>query len=94
MMGGLDLHIEVDTGSLYWEKIKIVIAAPSSMEEPREGEWYVILLPITVVIVSMREKKWKKIAKNSKLTLHDVITICNEAETDGKRHYCDLPSGH
>ena len=37
--GGVDIHIEVETGSLYCEKMRIVIAAPSSMEEPREGEW-------------------------------------------------------
>jgi hypothetical protein len=33
------MHIEVDTGSLYWEKMRIVIDAPISIDEPREGEW-------------------------------------------------------
>lgn len=33
------MHIEVDTGSLYCEKIRMVMAAPISMDEPREGEW-------------------------------------------------------
>jgi hypothetical protein len=42
------IHIEVDTGSLYWEKMRMVMAAPISMEDPRDGEWYVILLPMTV----------------------------------------------
>jgi hypothetical protein len=27
----------------------------------------------------------------SKLTLHDVVTVCDESETDSKRHYRDLP---
>jgi hypothetical protein len=33
------MHMEVDTGSLYWEKMRMVMAAPISMDEPREGEW-------------------------------------------------------
>ena len=33
------MHIEVETGSLYCEKTKTVMAAPISMDEPREGEW-------------------------------------------------------
>lgn len=33
------MHMDVETGSLYCEKIKMVIAAPISMEDPREGEW-------------------------------------------------------
>jgi hypothetical protein len=33
------IHMEVETGSLYWEKIRTVMAAPISMEEPRLGEW-------------------------------------------------------
>lgn len=33
------MHMEVETGSLYWEKMRVVMAAPISMEEPREGEW-------------------------------------------------------
>jgi len=33
------MHIDVDTGSLYWEKMRMVMAAPISMEEPRDGEW-------------------------------------------------------
>jgi hypothetical protein len=33
------MHIEVETGSLYWEKMRTVIAVPISMEEPRLGEW-------------------------------------------------------
>ena len=41
------MHIDVETGSEYWEKMRTVMAAPISMEEPRLGEWYVILLPIT-----------------------------------------------
>jgi hypothetical protein len=32
------MHMEVETGSLYCEKIRIVMAAPISMDEPREGE--------------------------------------------------------
>jgi len=31
--------MEVETGNLYCEKMRIVIAAPISMDEPREGEW-------------------------------------------------------
>jgi hypothetical protein len=30
----------------------MVIAAPNSIDEPRLGEWYVSLLPITIIIVS------------------------------------------
>lgn len=41
------MHIEVDTGKAYCEKTRMVIAAPISIEEPRLGEWYVSLLPIT-----------------------------------------------
>lgn len=41
------MHIDVDTGSLYCENRRIVMAAPISMDEPREGEWYVSLLPMT-----------------------------------------------
>jgi hypothetical protein len=26
-----------------------------------------------------------------KLTLHDVVTVCNESDTDGEGHYSDLP---
>jgi hypothetical protein len=33
------IHIEVDTGSLYCEKMRMVMEAPSSIEDPREGEW-------------------------------------------------------
>ena len=33
------MHMEVDTGSLYWEKMRMVMAAPISMDEPRDGEW-------------------------------------------------------
>lgn len=29
----------------------------------------------------------------SKPTLHDVVTICNESDTDGEGHHCDLPRG-
>lgn len=43
------MHIEVDTGSLNCEKRRTVIAAPISMEDPRLGLWYVILLPMTVI---------------------------------------------
>jgi hypothetical protein len=32
------MHIDVLTGSLYCEKIKTVIAAPNSMEQPLLGE--------------------------------------------------------
>lgn len=42
------IHMDVETGSLYCENRRIVIAAPSSMDEPRDGEWYVSLLPMTV----------------------------------------------
>lgn len=42
------MHIEVETGSEYCEKTRTVIAAPISIEDPRLGEWYVILLPMTV----------------------------------------------
>lgn len=45
------MHMEVETGSLYCEKIKMVTAAPISMEEPRDGEWYVILLPMTFMML-------------------------------------------
>jgi hypothetical protein len=27
----------------------------------------------------------------SKLTLHDVVTVCDESQTDCKRHYRYLP---
>lgn len=33
------MHIDVETGRAYCEKIKMVIAAPISMDEPRDGEW-------------------------------------------------------
>ena len=33
------MHMDVETGSAYCEKRRTVMAAPSSMEEPREGEW-------------------------------------------------------
>lgn len=33
------MHMEVETGSLYWEKTRTVMAAPISMEQPRDGEW-------------------------------------------------------
>jgi hypothetical protein len=33
------IHIDVETGNLYCEKMRIVMEAPNSMEEPREGEW-------------------------------------------------------
>jgi hypothetical protein len=32
------MHMEVETGREYWEKTRMVMAAPISMEEPREGE--------------------------------------------------------
>jgi hypothetical protein len=44
--------MDVDTGSEYCEKIRMVIAAPNSIDEPRLGEWYVSLLPITAAVVS------------------------------------------
>lgn len=33
------IHMDVETGSLYWEKMRMVIAAPISMDDPRDGEW-------------------------------------------------------
>lgn len=42
------MHIEVETGREYCEKRRTVMAAPISMEQPLLGEWYVILLPMTV----------------------------------------------
>lgn len=33
------IHMEVETGREYCEKTRTVIAAPISIEEPREGEW-------------------------------------------------------
>ena len=33
------MHMEVETGSEYCEKIRTVRAAPISMEQPRDGEW-------------------------------------------------------
>ena len=42
------IHMEVETGREYCEKTRTVMAAPISMEEPLLGEWYVILLPITI----------------------------------------------
>lgn len=33
------MHIEVETGSENWEKMRTVMAADSSMEQPRLGEW-------------------------------------------------------
>lgn len=42
------MHIEVDTGNENCEKRRTVMAAPISMEHPLLGEWYVILLPMTV----------------------------------------------
>jgi hypothetical protein len=32
------MHMEVETGNLYWEKIKMVIEAPISIELPLLGE--------------------------------------------------------
>jgi hypothetical protein len=33
------MHMDVETGSLYCEKMRMVMAAPISMDEPRLGEW-------------------------------------------------------
>lgn len=33
------MHMEVDTGSEYCEKMRMVMDAPNSIEDPREGEW-------------------------------------------------------
>jgi hypothetical protein len=33
----------------------------------------------------------QKIHEMSKLTLHDVVTVCDESETDSKGHHRDLP---
>lgn len=33
------MHMEVETGSEYCEKTRTVMAAPISIEQPREGEW-------------------------------------------------------
>jgi hypothetical protein len=43
------IHIEVETGREYCEKTRTVTAAPISIEQPLLGEWYVILLPMTVL---------------------------------------------
>jgi hypothetical protein len=39
------MHMDVETGSEYCEKMRTVSAAPISIEQPLLGEWYVILLP-------------------------------------------------
>lgn len=51
------MHMDVDTGSLYCEKTRTVTAAPISMEQPRLGLWYVILLPMTIRNVSNKIPK-------------------------------------
>ena len=33
------MHIDVETGSEYWENMRMVMAAPISIEHPRLGEW-------------------------------------------------------
>nr|POF22357.1 hypothetical protein CFP56_36442 [Quercus suber] len=33
------IHMDVDTGSAYCEKMSTVMAAPISIEQPRDGEW-------------------------------------------------------
>lgn len=33
------IHMDVETGREYCEKMRTVRAAPISMEQPREGEW-------------------------------------------------------
>jgi hypothetical protein len=35
----------------------------------------------------------QKIHEMSKLTLHDVVTVCDESETDGESHHGYLPCG-
>merc|ERR1711963_181249 len=45
------IHMDVETGRAYCEKSRTVIAAPISMEQPRDGEWYVILFPMTIIIL-------------------------------------------
>lgn len=42
------IHMDVDTGRENCEKTRTVTAAPISIEQPRLGEWYVILLPMTM----------------------------------------------
>jgi hypothetical protein len=42
------MHMLVDTGRENCEKTSTVMAAPISIEHPLLGEWYVILLPMTV----------------------------------------------
>jgi hypothetical protein len=41
--------------------------------------------------VSMREETFENIQNPSKLTLHDVVTVCNEPNTDSEGHYSNLP---
>lgn len=45
------MHMDVETGREYWEKTRTVMAAPISMEHPRDGEWYVNLLPMTFMML-------------------------------------------
>ena len=52
------IHIDVETGRAYWEKTRTVMAAPISMDDPRDGEWYVILLPMTI----QRERERERLA--------------------------------
>lgn len=81
------IHIEVETGSLYWEKIMIVIAAPISIDDPRDGEWYVSLLPMTEASCQL----WSSKHSEAKLTLHDIVAVGDKPNTDGQSHNCNLP---
>lgn len=47
------MHIVVDTGNPYCDARMTVIAEPSSIEKPRDGEWSVILLPRTRMMLSV-----------------------------------------
>ena len=45
------MHIVVETGRPYCEARMTVMAAPSSMVNPREGDMRVILLPRTAIML-------------------------------------------
>jgi hypothetical protein len=54
------IHIEVETGNEYCEKTSTVKAAPISIEHPRDGLWYVILLPMTCLSAPASQKLVEK----------------------------------
>ncbi len=84
------MHMDVDTGSEYCEKMRMVMAAPISMDEPRLGEWYVSLLPMTAVCQCL---SWMDRRRGRKLTLHDVVPIGDEANADHRGRDTKLPQG-